>query len=773
MFLAYGQAPDKFSFQAIVRNSSNMLVINQTIGMRISILQATSTGTAVYVETQTPTSNANGLITLEVGAGTVVSGSISGINWNAGPYFIKTETDPDGGANYSIIGVTQILSVPFASYAKSAGNSWTTSGNSGTDPLTQFLGTTDAHDFIFKTNNAERMRIFSDGKMCIGGNYNAGAPYPLEVRIPSTTGSQFVLKLTNLLSPSYNSGSGVGLLFSPDDAAIAKMGIMVERKGAWGVGTMHFLSRTSSDYASADLSNSVMALTQNGYLGIGNTSPTTRLDVSGVITATGGNSGNWNTAYGWGNHATAGYLTSFAEKDTMLWKKTGSDIYFNAGKIGIGTTTPGNTFSVNGTADFSTAVKTATLNPLAGDASALVISTNDGSTTSGSITIKTGNTVSNGATTGSITLMAGHENWTSTHTDGGYLNLGGYANYNSGGGVLLRAGNSWADAGSVTIQGGNAGSGKGGDLYLNGGNGGSGLGGPGSVIVNAGSGGSKSTGYVGLQINGTEQMRVNYNGFIGMGTSTPATKLDVNGVITTTGGNSSNWNTAYGWGNHASAGYLTAESQALRVSNDTIYLTNGGFVKLPEQKSTPALITKDDFSSSSLKNFWSSAVTGAATITLSNSVATLSTNGAGNTAKLYSNKQKSLNDGKLVFTAVLYTYEDNNTAYGPLVRGLVNGTDRNNAIEFINVSGNTIQARTVSGGTATATNYSVGASVANFYAYSIIASKTKVEFYLDGNLIATHTTNIPTTNLNMYFDASTWSGNVPQVIDDAKFEITK
>ncbi|PIP54232.1 MAG: hypothetical protein COX07_06425 [Bacteroidetes bacterium CG23_combo_of_CG06-09_8_20_14_all_32_9] len=104
---------------------------------------------------------------------------------------------------------------------------------------------------------------------------------------------------------------------------------------------------------------------------------------------------------------------------------------------------------------------------------------------------------------------------------------------------------------------------------------------------------------------------------------------------------------------------------------------------------------------------------------------------------------------------------------------MVNGTDRNNAIEFINISGNTIQVRTVSGGVATTTNYAVGASVYNYYSYTIIATESKVEFYFDGNLIATHTTNIPTANLNMYFDVSTWSGNVPQWIDDAKFEIIK
>jgi len=174
-----------------------------------------------------------------------------------------------------------------------------------------------------------------------------------------------------------------------------------------------------------------------------------------------------------------------------------------------------------------------------------------------------------------------------------------------------------------------------------------------------------------------------------------------------------------------------------------------------------------------LKNYWTSYTAGGTGLSLANSSATISTNFTSSTGKLYSSKQKSVTEGKLIFTAVLSTYEDNNTAYGPMTRGLVNGTDRNNAIEFINISGNTIQARTVLGGTATTTNYAVGASVYNFYSYTIIASKTKVEFYLDGSLIATHTTNIPTLPLNMYFDVSSWAGNVVHIIDDTKFEIIR
>ena len=116
------QAPQKMSYQAIVRDGTNALVTSSAVGMQISILQGSASGTAVYVEIQTPTSNANGLVSLEIGAGTVVSGSFNTIDWANGPYFIKTDTDPAGGTNYTITGTSQLLSVPYALYAVTAGN---------------------------------------------------------------------------------------------------------------------------------------------------------------------------------------------------------------------------------------------------------------------------------------------------------------------------------------------------------------------------------------------------------------------------------------------------------------------------------------------------------------------------------------------------------------------------------------------------------------------------------------------------------------------------
>ena len=116
----WAQAPQSFSYQAVIRNSSNALVTSTAIGMKISLLQGSENGNAVYAETHTPTSNANGLVSIAIGGGAVVSGTFTSIDWANGPYFVKTETDPTGSTNYSLITTSQLLSVPYALHAKTA-----------------------------------------------------------------------------------------------------------------------------------------------------------------------------------------------------------------------------------------------------------------------------------------------------------------------------------------------------------------------------------------------------------------------------------------------------------------------------------------------------------------------------------------------------------------------------------------------------------------------------------------------------------------------------
>ena len=121
----FAQAPQKMSYQAVIRDASNALVASTPIGMRISILKDSSKGVAVYTETQSLTTNANGLVSMEIGNGTVLLGAFSGIDWSNGPYFVKIETDPTGGTSYSIVGVNQLLSVPYSLFSASSSGVFT------------------------------------------------------------------------------------------------------------------------------------------------------------------------------------------------------------------------------------------------------------------------------------------------------------------------------------------------------------------------------------------------------------------------------------------------------------------------------------------------------------------------------------------------------------------------------------------------------------------------------------------------------------------------
>ncbi len=233
-FLGFAQAPNKMSYQAVIRNSNNTVVSNHAVGMRISILQGTATGTAVYTETQTPTTNANGLIAIEIGTGTVVSGTFANIDWANGPYFVKTETDPNGGTAYTLTSSNQLLSVPYALYAKTAGNgiSIPNGGQSG-QSLTLCDGQliwgscTGKINSLFYTDSIqlETLNISNDGAD-VTLNYTGGNGGVYQNQSVNSTG---VLGLIATFNPgNFNNGNGsliVNIKGTPKTTGIASFSI--------------------------------------------------------------------------------------------------------------------------------------------------------------------------------------------------------------------------------------------------------------------------------------------------------------------------------------------------------------------------------------------------------------------------------------------------------------------------------------------------------------------------------------------------------------------
>ena len=113
----FSQAPQKINFQSILRNTNGEVVANKAVSLRISILSGSITGNTVYSETHGKTTDASGLISLQIGNGTVINGAFSTILWGNAAYFIKLEADFNGGINYVLLGTQELMSVPYALYA--------------------------------------------------------------------------------------------------------------------------------------------------------------------------------------------------------------------------------------------------------------------------------------------------------------------------------------------------------------------------------------------------------------------------------------------------------------------------------------------------------------------------------------------------------------------------------------------------------------------------------------------------------------------------------
>jgi len=317
---AFAQAPQKMSYQAVVRNAANDLSTNQTVGMQISVLQGSDTGTPVYIETQTPTTNANGLVNLEIGTGTVVSGTFASIDWSTGTYYIKTETDPTGGTSYTINGTSQLLSVPYALYAGNTGGGLSNGAIAGNTPYW------NGSNWVTNSSN-----LFNNG-----GNVgiNTSSPERL-LEVHSNTTFSAGITPTLMLSDNFQKWN-LGLGYDP---------------------AFRF-SIASQDQTER------FVIQQTGNVGIGTINPLAKLDVAGQIKITDGTHGagkvltsdanglaTWTTPTGGSSNLADGT----AAGNTTYWNGTDwvetSNLFSNGTNVGIGTTTPTSQFDIMGTTE--------------------------------------------------------------------------------------------------------------------------------------------------------------------------------------------------------------------------------------------------------------------------------------------------------------------------------------------------------------------------------------------------------------------------------------
>ena len=120
--VAFSQAPEGINYQAVIRKTSGALLANSSVAIRVQIKQTSATGTVVFSERQTAITSAYGLVNLVIGQGTLLSGNFSTINWSTGNYWVSLGVDFSNGTNYVDYGSQRLMSVPYALYAKNAGN---------------------------------------------------------------------------------------------------------------------------------------------------------------------------------------------------------------------------------------------------------------------------------------------------------------------------------------------------------------------------------------------------------------------------------------------------------------------------------------------------------------------------------------------------------------------------------------------------------------------------------------------------------------------------
>jgi hypothetical protein len=119
-FRAAAQEPETFSYQTIVHTSAGKVVSSRSVSFRISILSGNAFDTVVYSEKHRVETNQMGLASLTIGSGTDKTGIFPGIYWGSDKYFIKVEMDAEGGSDYTDIGTTQILILPYTARPKNS-----------------------------------------------------------------------------------------------------------------------------------------------------------------------------------------------------------------------------------------------------------------------------------------------------------------------------------------------------------------------------------------------------------------------------------------------------------------------------------------------------------------------------------------------------------------------------------------------------------------------------------------------------------------------------
>lgn len=242
----HAQVPAAFNYQGVARDLSNNPITDQEIGLRISILEESESGTVIYQETHHPTTNKIGLFNVALGLGNASTGSLEQIDWGNAEHFVQIEIDEQGGTNYQIVGTSQLLAVPYAMHAAN-GSKWREEADGSITRDSRILVNEDSDTIGTSLNTAIAIfnRPYKDGGVGLGifGYPDTDLVYPH-------------LRRSVML---YASGDATDMVLCATDHN----------------GTIRFM--TGRWY---DPSNERMRIDPNGDVGIGTTNPASKIHVN-------------------------------------------------------------------------------------------------------------------------------------------------------------------------------------------------------------------------------------------------------------------------------------------------------------------------------------------------------------------------------------------------------------------------------------------------------------------------------------------------------------
>jgi hypothetical protein len=386
--MAQLSVPNAFNYQAVVRNTEGEIIANQDVKFKFSILEDPDSGDPVYVETHSALTNGFGLVNLKIGTGTVISGVLDPGGWSLSEHFLKVEIDPSGGNSFSLLGISHLLSVPYAFHAQTVAEDMVEDADA--DPENELQELFISNDTIYLTHDGGHVKLPSSGtggddwgtqtvetNATLAGDGTSSSPLKI-ARQGANTGQALLWSGSDWLPGNvsgggtslwqqngsdifYNSGNvGIGLnnpsgmleingngvdsyphllLSELDDYARISFRTMSSSAKHWVLSgwtdPTDAVSQFHIHYNNGSAGKNIITLVGDsraifhGNVGIGTSNPGAKLDINGQIKITGGNPDV--------GRVLTSDASGLASWQTNPWIKSGDNIYYNNGKVGIGT----------------------------------------------------------------------------------------------------------------------------------------------------------------------------------------------------------------------------------------------------------------------------------------------------------------------------------------------------------------------------------------------------------------------------------------------------